>query len=64
MTKTICDICGKAIPTQSMNKNPIYDLKFCISSYGKMWDICSECREDFNRWMVIRKSEAMKEVGK
>ena len=31
---------------------------------GKMWDICPECREDFNRWMVIRKSEAIKEVGK
>ena len=45
-------------------KDPIYDLKFCISSYGKMWDICPECREDFNRWMVIRKSEAIKEVGK
>ena len=64
MTKTICDSCGKVIPTTSMNKDPIYDLKFCISSYGKMLDICSECREDFNRWMVIRKSEAMKEVDK
>ena len=56
MTKTVCDICGKVIPTSSMSKDPIYDLNFCISSYGKMWDICPECREDFNRWMVIRKS--------
>ena len=64
MTKTICDICGKDIITPSMIKNSISDLKFCISSYGKMWDICPECREDFNRWMVIRKSEAIKEVSK
>ena len=64
MTKTICDICGKDMSTTTMSKDPIYDLKFCISSYGKMWDICNECREDFNRWMVIRKSEAIKEVGK
>ena len=60
MTKTICDICGKEIPTTTMSK----DRRFCISSYGNMWDICPECREDFNRWMVIRKSEAIKEVGK
>lgn len=64
MTKTICDICGKVIPTQPMPKEHINYLNFCISSYGKMWDICPECREDFNRWMVIRKSEAIKEVGK
>ena len=63
MTKTVCDICGKDMSTAT-SKDPIYDLKFCISSYGKMWDICNECREDFNRWMVIRKSEAIKEVGK
>lgn len=62
MTKTICDICGKDMST--MSKDSIYDLKFCISNYGKIWDICPECREDFNRWMVIRKSEAIKEVGK
>ena len=36
MTKTICDICGKEIPTTTTSKDPIYDLKFCISSYGKM----------------------------
>ena len=64
MTKTICDICGKDIPTPSMTKNPISDLNFCISSYGKIWDICPECREDFNRWMIIRRSETIKEVGK
>ena len=64
MTKTICDICGKVIQTPSTSKDPIYGLEFCISSYGKIWDICPECREDCNRWMVIRKSEAIKEVSK
>ena len=63
MTKTIRDICGKDM-SSTMSKDPIYDLNFCISSYGKIWDICPECREDFNRWMAIRKSEAIKEVGK
>ena len=63
MTKTVCDICGKDM-SSTMYKELISDLNFCISSYGKMWDICSECREDFNRWMVIRKSEAIEEVGK
>ena len=64
MTKTICDICGKEMSNLMLKNSTISDLKFCISSYGKMWDICPECREDFNRWMVIRKSEAIKEVGK
>ena len=53
MTKTICDIYGNDTPTPSMTKNHISYLKFCI-----------ECREAFNRRMVIRKSEAIKEVGK
>ena len=64
MTKTICDICGKDISATRTPKELIMDMNFCISSYGKIWDICPECREDFNRWMVIRKSEAIKEVSK
>ena len=64
MTKTICDIFGKEMSNLMLKNSTISDLKFCISSYGKMWDICAECREDFNRWMVIRKSEAIKEDGK
>lgn len=54
MTKTICDICGEEIPT-ILTSDAIYNLNFCISSYGKMWDICNECREDLNGWMAIRK---------
>lgn len=49
MTKTICDICGKDISATITPKELIMDMNFCISSYGKMWDICPECREDFNR---------------
>ena len=30
MTKTICDICGKEIPTTTMSKDPIYDLNFAF----------------------------------
>ena len=64
MTKTVCDICGKDMSNLMLKNSTISDLNFCISSYGKMRDICPECRKDFNRWMVIRKSEAIKEVGK
>ena len=53
MTKTICDIFGKEMSNLMLKNSTISDLKFCISSYGKMWDICPECREDFNRCMVI-----------
>lgn len=34
MTKTICDICGKEMPTQKF-ADSIEDMKFCISSHGK-----------------------------
>ena len=54
MTKTICDICGKEMPSEICSMS-IKDYKFCISSYGKAWDICDECRERLNRWMTIRK---------
>ena len=38
MTKTICDICGKDMPLDIENR-PIKDYKFCITNYGKAWDI-------------------------
>ena len=57
MTKTICDICGKEMPTTKF-VDAIEDLNFCISSPGKIWDICNECREDLNRWMNMRRSES------
>lgn len=64
MTKTICDICGKGMPT-SKHVDIIENLSFCISSYGRIWDICIECREDLNRWMTIRrKTERSEEEDK
>ena len=57
MTKTICDICGKEMPLEIYVK-PIKDYNFCISSYGKVWDICNECRNELNEWMKKRKSES------
>jgi hypothetical protein len=56
MTKTICDICGKEMSTVKF-VDTIEDQNFRISSYGKIWDICTECRLDLNRWMTIRKKE-------
>ena len=57
MTKTTCDICGKEMPTPKF-EDTIEDMPFCISSYGKKWDICVECSESLNRWMGIRKAES------
>lgn len=60
MTKTVCDICGKEMPTEKFVDN-IRNLNFCISSHGRIWDICTECRVSLNRWMTILKEEANKE---
>lgn len=57
MTKTVCDICGKEMPTVKF-VNTIENQNFCISSYGRIWDICNECRIRLNKWMTIRKSES------
>lgn len=59
MTKTICDICGKEIPSE-MYASSIKDYKFCISSYGKVWDVCTECRNELNEWTKKRKAESEK----
>lgn len=57
MTKTICDICGKEM-SASKFVDAIEDMNFCVSSHGRIWDICLECRESLNRWMTIRKTES------
>lgn len=57
MTKTTCDICGKEMPISKF-KITIEEMNFCVSSYGRIWDICLECRESLNRWMTIRKSNS------
>lgn len=56
MKKTICDICEKEIPTTNF-VDDIDDMKFCISSYGRIWDICTECRAGLDRFIAIRKAE-------
>jgi len=35
----------------------IEDLNFCISSHGRIWDICVACSDDLERWMTIRRAE-------
>lgn len=57
MTKTVCDICGKGMP-KGIDSRSIKDYKFCILSYGKAWDICTECRNELNEWMKKRKAES------
>lgn len=54
MTKTICDICGKEMPTQKPYAN-FRNFNFCISSNGRTWDICNECRVSLDRWITTRK---------
>jgi len=56
MTKTICDICGKEMPASIIE--PIRNYNFCISSHGKVWDVCNECREALNEWIKCRKAES------
>jgi len=55
MTKTICDICGEEI-LKSKFTDPIKSEEFCISRYGRRWDICDKCRVSLNRWINIRKT--------
>ena len=61
MTKTVCDICGKEMPTQKY-ADRIENYEFCISSYGEIWDICTECRESLNKWITIRSRKRTKDV--
>lgn len=57
MTKTVCDICGKEMPTAKF-ADTTENLNFCISSHGKIWDICAECRVSLNKWMTMRRVES------
>lgn len=57
MTRTVCDICGKEMPTIKF-VDTIENQNFCISSHGKIWDICTECRVSLNRWMTMRRDES------
>lgn len=63
MTRTLCDICGKEMPTEIFVGN-IEDLNFCISSHGRSWDICDDCRESLNRWLAERGGFLKESEGK
>lgn len=56
MKITICDICGNEMPPSKF-VDSIEDLNFCISSNGRIWDICSECRASLNKWMAMQRKE-------
>lgn len=56
MTKTTCDVCGKEMPTTSECGN-----KFVISTYGRHWDICNNCREELNKWLESKKPKGKTE---
>lgn len=58
MTKTVCDVCGKEMGSSLPIASSIRDYNFCISNFGKKWDICDECREELNVWIKNRKAKA------
>lgn len=55
MIKTVCDICGKEKETPNVYTDTIENMNFCISSNGRIWDICDECRVKLNKWMTLRR---------
>lgn len=61
MTKTVCDICGKEMPS-IIKADTIENHEFCISSYGEIWNMCTECRESFNKWITVRSRKRNKDV--
>lgn len=61
MKITICDICGDEIPTIKFVDDNIKDLNFCISSHGKIWDICDKCRVNLNKWIAMQRKESQKD---
>ncbi len=60
MIITTCDICGKEMPTELYPKD-IEDRHFCISSLGRPWDICEECKDEIENLVKKRYKEPKKE---
>lgn len=54
MTITTCDICGKEMPTLTKGDN------FEISSYGRTWDVCDDCRQELNKWIENKRNKYTK----
>lgn len=55
MTKTYCDICGKELLTSMPHS--IEGSSFCISSFGRIWDICNDCKNELNEFINKHKEE-------
>ena len=57
MTKTICDICGKEMGLYMIPllKDNLKDMQFAITTHGRIWDVCQECRDDLWIWIKDRK---------
>ena len=65
MKKIICDICGKELPlTYGIREHALKDMNFAISSNGRLWDICQECRDSLNDWIMERKNEEVQDNSK
>ena len=58
MTKTICDICGKELGPQLLFVKELRNREFAISSNGRIWDICGDCRSSMEEWINERKIQA------
>jgi len=61
-SKSICDICGKDMPSTISVESAHRKYDFTITSCGKapekIWDICDACRRDFKKWVKTRKEVA------
>ena len=59
MIKVFCDICNRDMNENMRSTMSKEERAFSMSSYGREWDICDECRQDLNRWITERR-EAVK----
>lgn len=53
MQKIVCDICGKEIGID--NLKGIKEHQFVISTFGRIWNICQNCRGDLLIWIRSRR---------
>lgn len=54
MKKTVCDICEKEIIETIDFLENVREHEFAISSYGRIWDICQNCRGDLLKWIQCK----------
>ena len=56
MIRIVCDFCGKDAGNQSILADAVREYNFCISRYGKVMDMCEDCRKSLNEWWKQRKA--------